>query len=241
MTNETSGISRRTLAKGAAWAVPAVAVAAATPAMAASPKPCVGAVCVTLTGDACKHPGNPKWYHFGVTIKNSSTTDTFTVQFASMNVNGEIKTPTSSPGGLSPSSTTIGPNTTLSVIIDAGLYSNSANGVATLTFSVGGVQGSATTNVNDLPPCGTGSGSAWAQAQPKDDPPHTAGKMAAEKQAAADAQAKADADQADAQAKADADQAAADAQAKTDADQAAADAQAKTDADQAAAAAETNE
>lgn len=168
----TSGISRRTLAKGAAWSVPAAAVVAAAPAYAASPKPCVGAVCVTLTGDACKHPGNPKWYHFGVTIKNDSLTDTFTVNFVSMNVNGELKTPTSSPGGLIPAGTTIAPNTTTSLVVDAGLYSNSANGVATLTFSVNGVAGSATTNVNDLPPCGTGSGSPWSQAQPKDDPPH---------------------------------------------------------------------
>lgn len=53
MTNETtSGISRRTLAKGAAWAVPAVAVAAATPVMAQS-----GTVTFTNLSQACKLPG----------------------------------------------------------------------------------------------------------------------------------------------------------------------------------------
>ncbi|MFC0360168.1 hypothetical protein ACFFHC_10255 [Kytococcus schroeteri] len=36
MTNQTSGISRRSIAKGAAWSVPAVAVAASAPAVAAS-------------------------------------------------------------------------------------------------------------------------------------------------------------------------------------------------------------
>lgn len=38
------GFSRRTLAKGAAWAVPAIAVAAAAPTAAASIIPCVGAI-----------------------------------------------------------------------------------------------------------------------------------------------------------------------------------------------------
>ncbi|YAL84383.1 hypothetical protein ACMYYO_06135 [Dermacoccaceae bacterium W4C1] len=38
MTNNTSGVSRRTLAKGAAWSVPTVAVASAAPAFASSPE-----------------------------------------------------------------------------------------------------------------------------------------------------------------------------------------------------------
>lgn len=41
----TSTISRRTLAKGAAWAAPAVTVAASTPAFAASPPAGTGIVC----------------------------------------------------------------------------------------------------------------------------------------------------------------------------------------------------
>ena len=39
MTNTSRGVSRRTLVKGTAWAVSAVAVASAAPAYAASPKP----------------------------------------------------------------------------------------------------------------------------------------------------------------------------------------------------------
>ena len=39
MTKPKSGISRRTVVKGTAWAVPAVVVATAAPAMAASPVP----------------------------------------------------------------------------------------------------------------------------------------------------------------------------------------------------------
>lgn len=40
MTSEITSPSRRTIAKGAAWAVPAVAVASAAPSLAASPTAC---------------------------------------------------------------------------------------------------------------------------------------------------------------------------------------------------------
>lgn len=46
--------SRRTIVKGAAWAVPAITVAAAVP-MAAASVTCTGTLC--LTGDFCKLPG----------------------------------------------------------------------------------------------------------------------------------------------------------------------------------------
>lgn len=68
-----SGISRRTLAKGAAWAVPAAAVAAATPAMAASgrgPTVTVLAAC-KQPGGSCVKDGFPKFgYTFTVRIDN---------------------------------------------------------------------------------------------------------------------------------------------------------------------------
>lgn len=51
MSDTRSGLSRRTLAKGAAWAAPAVAVAAAAPAMAASGP-------IQFTGVGCRHTGN---------------------------------------------------------------------------------------------------------------------------------------------------------------------------------------
>jgi len=52
-TNAHSTVSRRTLAKGAAWAVPVIAVAAAAPAQAASgDEPTLAFV------GACKFPGN---------------------------------------------------------------------------------------------------------------------------------------------------------------------------------------
>jgi hypothetical protein len=49
---DTTPPSRRSVVKGAAWAVPAVVVAAAAPTVAASPGP------LTFTGGACKLPGN---------------------------------------------------------------------------------------------------------------------------------------------------------------------------------------
>ncbi|MGD8215861.1 hypothetical protein [Aestuariimicrobium sp. Y1814] len=52
--NPRPGISRRTVATGIAWSVPAVAIATASPAMAVSPGPGT----VTLTGHSCKLPGN---------------------------------------------------------------------------------------------------------------------------------------------------------------------------------------
>jgi hypothetical protein len=52
MTKPKPGVSRRTVVKGTAWAVPAVVVASAAPAMAASP-------CITADFDStsCKQPG----------------------------------------------------------------------------------------------------------------------------------------------------------------------------------------
>ena len=49
MTEETK-VQRRTITKGAAWAVPVVAVGAAAPAFAASGEP-------TFAGQSCKEPG----------------------------------------------------------------------------------------------------------------------------------------------------------------------------------------
>lgn len=61
-----SGVSRRTVVKGAAWAVPAIAVASSVPAMAAS-----GDVFqITGVTVACKF-SDLKHYHLEVTIENT--------------------------------------------------------------------------------------------------------------------------------------------------------------------------
>lgn len=74
MTEGTTrfGVSRRTLAKGAAWSVPAVAVAAAAPAYAKS-----GPAATLEYVGACKFPGNScaranKGYAFAFDVTNTS-------------------------------------------------------------------------------------------------------------------------------------------------------------------------
>ncbi len=66
-----SGVSRRTVVKGAAWAVPAITVASAVPAVAAS-----GDISLIQT-NACKSPGNScKTFKKGY-IFTFSTTNTY--------------------------------------------------------------------------------------------------------------------------------------------------------------------
>lgn len=73
MQDNTTTISRRSVATGLAWSVPAVAAVTAAPAYAASPK------CVTATRkDVVKYPGNSSGhglkqaYGFEVTVVNSA-------------------------------------------------------------------------------------------------------------------------------------------------------------------------
>lgn len=89
MSDTRSGLSRRTLAKGAAWAVPAVAVAAAAPAYAASEGP------IRLTGKACKLPGNSsppykQGYLYEATIRNilGPNPDDAVFEITGLSVNG---------------------------------------------------------------------------------------------------------------------------------------------------------
>ena len=65
MTKPKPGISRRTVVKGTAWAVPAVVVASAAPAMAAGASQCLTA---TFGGGSCKQPGTGQ-NNFGFKLK----------------------------------------------------------------------------------------------------------------------------------------------------------------------------
>jgi hypothetical protein len=65
MTKPKPGISRRTVVKGTAWAVPAVVVASAAPAMAAGASQCLTA---TFGGGSCKQPGTGQ-NNFGFNLK----------------------------------------------------------------------------------------------------------------------------------------------------------------------------
>lgn len=142
-TRSNEGISRRSVAKGMAWSVPVVAVATAAPAIAASGTPPKGQV-----NKACKQPGNScgeygfvKGYTFTVTITNTSNKTIYVYtaasgdlapdfqvsspvdfDFATANLfnNGQIGAPL-------PLSAPIAPGGTLTIIINAGTNSNSAN------------------------------------------------------------------------------------------------------------------
>lgn len=141
---EQGGVSRRTVTKAMAWAVPAVAVASTVPVAAASEVP------VTLTGVGCKEPGNPKFYRFQVVITNDNNSSV-TVYFDSFTVNGVNKTP------VDPTSTTVPPFTQRTITVRAGTFADSANGTATLFYTLNGVSDSTSTAFNDLPPT-TGHG-----------------------------------------------------------------------------------
>jgi hypothetical protein len=97
MTEQTSAISRRTIAKGAAWAVPVVTLTTA-PLVAATnvvPPPCLSAA---FTGTPCRI-SNQGIYRFGFCITNNCTEGTFTFSIDRLeNGSGKILTGTPSPG-----------------------------------------------------------------------------------------------------------------------------------------------
>lgn len=106
-----SGISRRTLAKGAAWSVPAVAVAAAAPAYAVSTF-----ITVTQAGGACKQPGDSCYKDFGY---RKGYLQTFEICNRSNVISGKVTLPatatllfngTSTTFGIEPTEVEIAPN-----------------------------------------------------------------------------------------------------------------------------------
>ena len=138
-----NGISRRTVVVGTAWAVPAIVVASAAPALAASGP-------VVLTGRACKDPGagqGNKSYYFEVTLTNT-TNSTATYTFSSIEINGTTTTVT-------PVSTTVNANSSKTIILKAAALPNSANGTATLTYAINGVPGTTQANFDGFPVEGT--------------------------------------------------------------------------------------
>jgi hypothetical protein len=82
---EPSGVSRRTVTKAMAWAVPVLAVSAAVPAYAASQ------INFQLNGAGCKLPGNSngiyKGYAFALIITNNSTVP-ITINILDISLNG---------------------------------------------------------------------------------------------------------------------------------------------------------
>lgn len=97
MSNATGGLSRRTLTKGAAWSVPAIAVAGAAPAYASSPPEEV-VIIDFVDGSARKMPGNKcapirKGYAIDLMLTNNGNVPTtLTLKSVVGQVEGEDKT-----------------------------------------------------------------------------------------------------------------------------------------------------
>ena len=166
------GISRRTVAKAAAWSVPAIALAVSTPAYAASPDGVV-----TLTGDGCKLPGNAtatfKGYAFEALL-NNTTDAAVTVAVTSITLNGtnlggstfvafsEDGTECTNLG-----STFVVPAgaTNVRVAILTANAASSANGELILTYTVDGTPALESGEADATPPIVGGSCSAFSRAE----------------------------------------------------------------------------
>jgi hypothetical protein len=177
--------TRRTVVKGAAWAVPVITVASAAPAAAASPP-----VDPEFIGTFCKHPGNPKWYHVNMKWTNLDPNYSVTVTLNTLTVGAETRQAYFEGDTLPPPNQdqttgvkdlTIPVGEARCVYVDAGLFPNSANGGAVLTFSVrinsdppvdipGSVPGGTLVD-SSLLPCGTGADTSPSP-NPDTDPPH---------------------------------------------------------------------
>ncbi len=170
MTEETKGgISRRTLAKGMAWSIPAVAVASTVPAYAASPPPppidpSAG------SGPFCQH-SNVNRYH-GEFCFNNTTAAPITVTLTSWVVpGGHTLSAFFSESGVLNSSRSMPPGETC-WFVDSSASPDNANGLSTLFFSYefegdtidDSIEATASgVNCNSTPPAPTGA------------PPHTPG------------------------------------------------------------------
>lgn len=189
MTNEGMTVRRRTLVRGAAWTAPAVAVAAAAPMAAASPQPCIPEleICGEYTGSACKHPGNPKYYHFTFCFTNDGVNDAL-VDFTKMIIN-DVETPftPANPTNQNPVRTIIPSSVVVPADglkhcywVDGGPFGDSAQAEGSLTFAVNGIAATIPITVTTTPPCGTGADPSCDDpdqptfCNPANDPPHPA-------------------------------------------------------------------
>ena len=116
------------MVSGSAWAVPAVVVASAAPAFAAS-----SPVTVLFTGRACISPGSPKLILFELSVSNSNNVP-MTLNAVSLVVNNVTSTT------ICPTSGTIPSNSTAIVTIIAGLYTSEV-GTALFNYTVGQIGG----------------------------------------------------------------------------------------------------
>ena len=130
---QSKGVSRRTVTKAMAWAVPAVALAAPIPAYAVSgPPPQI------TTGAACKSPGNscktfPKGYNVPATVYNPDPVKTIWITGLTISNNtlGISLTPSTSPA----LPIQVAPGATVNIVLQA-QSGNSANQAGSFDFNV---------------------------------------------------------------------------------------------------------
>jgi hypothetical protein len=161
-----NGVSRRTVTKAMAWAVPVIAVSAAVPAYAAS------RINFNLNGLGCKLPGNSngifKGYAFALTINNDSTVP-ITITITQITLNGDDLGQTGlvnlvpSPATFDQNPFTLDPGEDLT---DAALITqnaaNSSNGTLTITYNInGGASTTVSATVNAAPPINGASCTAF--------------------------------------------------------------------------------
>lgn len=144
--------SRRTIAAGAAWAVPVIVVGAAAPAMAASPN-----IIFELDPDvSCKFPGqSTEWNHgyslaFTITATEAGVVCLTDIS-APNNTAAEVEILQVIPGGGTDNCRPILPGETQIVVIIGA--ENSANGTAIFTYSFQGVTGTFTATITNFHPC----------------------------------------------------------------------------------------
>jgi hypothetical protein len=163
-----SGISRRTVTKAMAWAVPVIAIAAPAPAFAAS-----GGI-LQFAGVGCKLPGNSnsiyKGYAFLLSVENN-TNDPITLNIVSITLDGNnlgtvrsvnLDTGTIQQNPFLLPADTSAPN----VALLTEFAPNSQNGILTVVYTVnGGAQQTITVSVPSAPPLNGASCSAFTPAQ----------------------------------------------------------------------------
>lgn len=162
-----SGISRRTVTKAMAWAVPVIAVSAPVPAYAASQ------IFFNFNGAGCKLPGNSnsiyKGYAFALSIMNDSTV-AITITIMSITLNGQSLGATGlvnlDTGTFDPNPFSLDP---LEDVENAALVTqnaaNSSNGTLSITYNVNGVTNTASATVNSAAPINGSSCQAFTDAQ----------------------------------------------------------------------------
>lgn len=166
---EPSGVSRRTVTKAMAWAVPVLAVSAAVPAYAASQ------INFQLNGAGCKLPGNSngifKGYAFALVITNNSTVP-ITINIQSITLNGTdlgltaLVNLTPNPATVDQNPFNLNPG---QGIADGALVTqnaaNSSNGTLTITYTVNnGTPITVSATVNSAAPINGASCTAFSAA-----------------------------------------------------------------------------